>query len=112
MDNDEYIYDEGLEEQESRSYSEKGSQSNKTLDNGKKLIDKARDGSLKEDYNKVKEGVSKIKSGDKSGVGDIMDGTDAFREKGNIEKAGSGIKNARETLEKVGNAAKKAGSGI
>lgn len=113
MDNEDYINDEELEQQEgSRSYSKKGSPQNSTLDKGKQLIQKAKDGSLKEDFGKVKEGIGKIKSGDKSGIGDIMDGTDAFRSKGKIEELGSDIKHAGETIQKAGDAAKKLGSSM
>ena len=113
MDNEDYINDEELEQQEqSRSYSKKGSPQNSTLDKGKQLIQKAKDGSLKEDFGKVKEGIGKIKSGDKSGIGDIMDGTDAFRSKGKIEELGSDIKHVGETMQKAGDAAKKLGSGM
>lgn len=109
---DEYIYDEELEEQQSGSSSKRSSNSNNTLDSGRKIIEKAKDGSLKEDYGKVKEGIGKLKSGDKTGISDIMDGTSDFRDKGKIEDTGNKIKKAGETAEKIGDAAKKAGSNI
>lgn len=109
---DDYIYDEELEEQQSSSTSKRSSNSNNTLDNGRKIIEKATDGSLKEDYGKVKEGIGKLKSGDKTGISDIMDGTSDFRDKGKIEETGNKIKRAGESAEKIGDAAKKAGSNI
>lgn len=115
MDNEEYIYDEGLEQEESGSYSRKQrpQKSNNNLDKGRQLIKDAKDGTLKENVEKVKSGIGDMKSGDtKSGVSKIMDGTDGYRPKGKIEEAGSDIKNFGEGMKKVGEGAEKAGKSL
>ena len=113
MDNEEYIYNEEVDESESSSYSRKKPAKSNTLDKGKELVKKAKDGSLKENVNQIKQGIGNIKSGDlKSGVGNIMDGSSPFRDKGKIENTGSDIKNAGNALQKTGDAAEKLGRNL
>ena len=112
MDNEEYIYDEG-QEQES-SYSRKqSSKPSKSQELGKKTVEKIKDGSIKDDASKVKQGFNKIKSGDiKEGIGDIKNVADGFKGNDKVTSLSDKVTDFGDKLQKAGDASKKLGSKI